>query len=96
MSKFTIQHGEWDYSYGWDHALGFFFDKWKETKDEDIYEFDVSEFVNFIPHPAFPVSRSGISVKLSQIVEIIEYEIQENDLQFPEYHLEHIKNGTIF
>lgn len=95
MSRFTIQHGEHEYAYGWDHVLGFFFDKTKEVKGKEINEFDVSEFINFIPHPAFPVQRPGRSVKLKQIVEIIEYEIEENGLQFPDHHLENIKNGTI-
>lgn len=88
MSRINISHNGFLYVYGEDHHVGLFFEKYNGA-DDTI--FDISEMVNFVDHPNFPKGR-GRHIKREEIIEMMEWEIENNELPLNHVHLELIKN----
>ena len=84
MSRFTINHDKFTYSYGVDQILGIFFEKRHFEKNVEITDFDISEVVNFINH-------KGKKLTYDEILEIIEWEVRENNVPINLEHLEKLR-----
>lgn len=95
MSRFTIRHNKYTYAYGEDHVLGLFFEKTFFKRNEEKTVFDISEFVNFVPHPKFPQMIPNLSTKREDIIKAIEWEIENEGLPFNLEHLELIKKDAL-
>jgi hypothetical protein len=62
MSRFSIKKGDLELTYGFDHALGYFYDIVDLSKDEDSKEYLLAEKSYFINK----MTRSEFSEVLSE------------------------------
>lgn len=87
MSRYTASTDRYLYAWGFDEPMGtYYFQKFnlhpRENEEECIYSID--SYYTTIPHPDFP---RKVTYKRSEILGIMEDEMEENDFVIPEDHL---------